>query len=300
MINENNSEKQSNSIRDNQYNISSYHKEKTRPRKTIKITLINHRADSVTIRISNTDLFFTEKLIKHNISIKNLKYKLHIHLVDNIDRVIKTKFIPSHTREQNSKTFYINFLFDNIVQELKSMYHFNKSNLYKIKVELIESFSTENLHFIYNIPEKILSDSDFIYINNNYGVIDDNIINNLHKNIYGKKLLSKSEKDAIKAVKDELECRELEHVLNEKEIKNFTFECRNYEDINTFVDSKYKFSKNMDDKRQKKVLYATNSKLFFDDKMMMNDVDLKNNRFMKNEWFMGPVYSYDANYKKFK
>ena len=53
----------------------------------------------------------------------------------------------------------------------------------------------------------------------------------------------------------------------------------------------------MTEKRKKKVLFSTHSDMYFSHKMDTNEE--KENPFMKNSWFMGPIYSYDYNYDKY-
>ena len=63
--------------------------------------------------------------------------------------------------------------------------------------------------------------------------------------------------------------------------------------------SNSKFSKKMTDERKKKVLFGTNTQIFFEEKIMKNNINPNKNPFLKNEWFMGGIYSYDKNYKKY-
>ena len=91
--------------------------------------------------------------------------------------------------------------------------------------------------------------------------------------------------------------RELDNLLDKKDIKSFTYEGRTYQDMNEFVNSKYKSSKLMTEKRKKKILFSTHSDIFFNQKMELNEE--KENPFLKNSWFMGPIYSYDFNYNKY-
>jgi hypothetical protein len=95
--------------------------------------------------------------------------------------------------------------------------------------------------------------------------------------------------------------QELDDMLTLKEIKSMTLENRNFKGIDKFINSNTKFNKKMTDERKKKVLYGTEAKIFFEEKMLKNNKKLNypdENPFMKNEWFMGPIYSYDKNYKK--
>lgn len=89
----------------------------------------------------------------------------------------------------------------------------------------------------------------------------------------------------------------LNNILNEDDIKKFTYEGRTYENIEQFIDSRAKASKLLTEQRKKKILFSTQSKIHFEDKI--EGVNEEKNPFMKNEWFMGPIYSYDYNYNKY-
>jgi hypothetical protein len=59
----------------------------------------------------------------------------------------------------------------------------------------------------------------------------------------------------------------------------------------------------MTEDRQKRVIYSTNAILQFEEKfnfkVRAGENIVPENPFLKNEWFMGPLYSYDLNYKQY-
>ena len=121
----------------------------------------------------------------------------------------------------------------------------------------------------------------------------------MHKETYRtKKIFSKSEKDNIKYVDANTNLNGLNSILDKKDIKKFTYEGRTYENIEQFIDSKNKASKLLTEQRKKKIIFSTQSKIHFEDKI--EEKNGEPNPFMKNEWFMGPIYSYDYNYNKYK
>ncbi len=85
--------------------------------------------------------------------------------------------------------------------------------------------------------------------------------------------------------------------MDKDDIKKFTYEGRTYEDIEQFINSKNKASKLLTDERKKKIIFSTQSRIHFEDKIEYENE--QKNPFMKNEWFMGPIYSYDYNYEKY-
>ena len=112
-----------------------------------------------------------------------------------------------------------------------------------------------------------------------------------------KKIFSKSEKDNIKYIEANTKLNELNDILDMDDIKKFTHENRTYENIEQFINSKNKASKLLTEQRKKKIVFSTQSRMHFEDKIEYeNDEE---NPFMKNEWFMGPIYSYDYNYEKY-
>jgi hypothetical protein len=255
----------------------------------LNIKIVSHKNEKITFHLSNRDTNFTEKIIQKNIDMKNLRYKITIDLIYNFNHVIRSKYIPKVFNSLNSKVKYILYVPEDIYVNLEDM---EGHNLYRIKIELVEK-----IHLDFEVTH---NSSDEVYINTIYGIINQNKIEEIYKTIFKKKIFSLSEKDNIKAVNSEMEFRELDHILESKDVKRFTFNNRNNTDIVDFMNNKYKFSKKMTDERIKRVLYSRNSKLFFEQKMINNDIDPinNNNPFLKNEWFMGPIYSYDKNYKK--
>ena len=112
-----------------------------------------------------------------------------------------------------------------------------------------------------------------------------------------KKIFSKSEKDNIKYVEANTKLNELNDILDTDDIKKFTHENRTYENIEQFINSKNKASKLLTEQRKKKIVFSTQSRMHFEDKIEYENEE--ENPFMKNEWFMGPIYSYDYNYEKY-
>ena len=112
-----------------------------------------------------------------------------------------------------------------------------------------------------------------------------------------KKVFSKSEKDNIKYVEANTKLNELNSILDIDDIKKFTHENRTYENIDQFINSKNKASKLLTEQRKKKIVFSTQSRMHFEDKIEYENEE--ENPFMKNEWFMGPIYSYDYNYEKY-
>jgi hypothetical protein len=251
-----------------------------------KFSLYNYK-----ISIINNDTNLTEKIIAKNIQFKNLFYSLQIIQLDLLNNIIKNNFFPSIYYVNNP--IIINKLYkpsEKFFIELPS--NLNLDYIYKINVNLIEKI---------NNIENIILKSNIIFFNLRIGEITEKTLNKLHKERYEKKIYSKSEKDNIKNIKNEVLINNLDNFLDEKEIEKFTFENRYYSNIKNFVNSNYKVSKLMTENRKKKVLFRTTTENFFDNKIDLNNLDNKNNiknPFLKNEWFMGPIYSYDNNYEK--
>jgi hypothetical protein len=260
----------------------------------LEIKLKTYRTENITILLSNRDIHFTEKIINQNIQIQNLIFKITINNLDKIDSVIKSKYIPKYVKSDNSRIEYLNFSFDDKEVIITNL---NKDNLYQILIELIEKIPISLTQA--EIPHK---SSNTLILNTQFGIITPERIIELNKSRFAKKIICASEKDAIREVENQIGLQELDEILTLKEIKSMTLENRNFKGIDRFINSNTKFSKKMTEQRKKKVLYSTEAKLFFEEKMMKNNVHLANtdkNPFMKNEWYMGPIYSYDKNYKKF-
>jgi hypothetical protein len=163
--------------------------------------------------------------------------------------------------------------------------------LYKLKVCLISKKPN-------SIYEKEINYSNEILFNSKVGLITEKYINTMNRQIFSKKkIFSKSEKDNIKYVEAATKLSGLDNILEDKDIKKFTYEGRTYDDIEQFINSKCKASKLLTDERKKKIIFSTQSRIHFEDKIeYFNE---QKNPFMKNEWFMGPIYSYDYNYEKY-
>jgi hypothetical protein len=257
----------------------------------LEIKLKTYKTDNITLCITNRDIYFTEKIIAQNIQIQNLIFKLQINNLDKIESVIKSKFIPKYVKSFNTRIEYFEFSFDDKEVIISNL---NKDYLYNISIELVEKIpASQN-----EIPHK---SSNIVHLNTKYGIITQERIIELNKSKFAKKIICASEKDAIREVENQIGFQELDDMLTLKEIKSMTLENRNFKGIDKFINSNTKFNKKMTDERKKKVLYGTEAKIFFEEKMLKNNKKLNypdENPFMKNEWFMGPIYSYDKNYKK--
>ena len=250
--------------------------------------------------IKNLDNFLSEKIIRQNIDFKDLFYKTSIYILDKLQNVIRSNFIPIYPVNQNimqrdlflmnkfvpGKQILITELTDN-----EERIPFDPINLYKLKVSLV-----------YKIPnsqvENQINTSNEILFNPKVGEVTQKYVDTMNREMFSKKkIFSKSEKDNIKYVKAATALSGLDNILDEKDIKKFTHEGRTYENIEQFINSKYKASKLLTDQRQKKIIFSTQSRIHFEDKIEYEN-EMKN-PFMKNEWFMGPIYSYDHNYEKY-
>lgn len=253
----------------------------------IKIKSHNNK-DKITMSLTNRDTNFTEKIIALNINITKLQYKIYIDDLTDLKSAIKSMYLPSYTSILGNKIKFIDYHPNDFVINIED---FNPERVYQIKIELIEQV---------NYSEIVHKNSNVLLINTKHGMIDRSKLVNLHQYFYQhKKIMSKSEKDSINAINNEIEFQDLNEVLQSDDVKTFTLQNRNFEDMNEFMNSKMKVSKKMTSERVKKVLFSTQSKLFFDEKIRKNGIKQSENPFMKNEWFMGPVYSYDENYDKY-
>ena len=149
-----------------------------------------------------------------------------------------------------------------------------------------------------SLYEKEINFSNEILFNSKVGLITEKYINAMNREIFRKKkIFSKSEKDNMKYVGATTKLSGLDSILDEKDIKKFTYEGRTYDNIEQFINSRCKASKLLTDERKKKIIFSTQSKIHFEDKIEYENEE--KNPFMKNEWFMGPIYSYDYNYEKY-
>ena len=255
---------------------------------------------SYKLSIKNLDNFLSEKIIRQNIDFKDLFYKTSIYILDNLQKVIRSNFIPIYPVNQNimqRDMFLINKFVpgkQTIISELtdnEERIPFDPLNLYKLKVSLV--YKIPNSQF-----ENQINTSNEILFNPKVGEVTQKYVDTMNRQMFSKKkIFSKSEKDNIKYVKAATALSGLDNILDEKDIKKFTHEGRTYENIEQFVNSKYKASKLLTDQRKKKIIFSTQSRIHFEDKIEYEN-EMKN-PFMKNEWFMGPIYSYDYNYEKY-
>ena len=252
------------------------------------------------LSIKNLDNFLSEKIIRQNIDFKDLFYKTSIYILDKLQNVIRSNFIPIYPVNQNimqrdlflmnkfvpGKQILITELTDN-----EERIPFDPINLYKLKVSLV--YKIPNSQF-----ENQINTSNEILFNPKVGEVTQKYVDTMNREMFSKKkIFSKSEKDNIKYVKAATALSGLDNILDEKDIKKFTHEGRTYENIEQFINSKYKASKLLTDQRKKKIIFSTQSRIHFEDKIEYEN-EMKN-PFMKNEWFMGPIYSYDHNYEKY-
>ena len=249
---------------------------------------------SYKLSITNLDNFLTEKIISKKISLKNLLYKTIIYDLGDFQKIIKSNFLPKFfLSESFLEEKYIPGKEEIITEFTKNdkKINFNSSNLYKIKTYLISKIP--NLAF-----DEEINKSNEILFNPKTGVITQKYIERMNNQIFSKKkIFSKSEKDNIKYVEANTKLNELNDILDTDDIKKFTHENRTYENIEQFINSKNKASKLLTEQRKKKIVFSTQSRMHFEDKIEYENE--QENPFMKNEWFMGPIYSYDYNYENY-
>ena len=251
---------------------------------------------SFKLSITNLDNFLSEKIIYRNISFNNLFYKTYIYNLDDFQKIIRANLIPKYPSSQQEKYFLNKYIpgKQTIIVELtnnEESIKFDPSILYKLRVCLISK--TPNL-----VYENEINTSNELLFNPKVGLITEKYIDRMNRQIFSKKkILSKSEKDNIKYVQATTKLSGLDNILDSDDIKKFTYEGRTYEDIEQFINSKYKASKLLTDERKKKIIFSTQSRIHFEDKIEYENE--QKNPFMKNEWFMGPIYSYDYNYEKY-
>ena len=249
---------------------------------------------SYKLSITNLDNFLTEKIISKNISLKNLYYKTVIYDYGDLQKIIRANLIPKYfISEFFLEEKYIPGKLELITEftNNEKKINFNYSNLYKIKTYLISKIP--NITY-----DEEINTSNQILFNPKKGVITEKYIERMNSEIFcKKKVFSKSEKDNIKYIEANTKLNELNNILDIDDIKKFTHENRTYENIAQFINSKNKASKLLTDQRKKKIVFSTQSRMHFEDKIEYENEE--ENPFMKNEWFMGPIYSYDYNYEKY-
>ena len=249
---------------------------------------------SYKLSITNLDNFLTEKIISKNISLKNLYYKTVIYDYGELQKIIRANLIPKYfISEFFLEEKYIPGKLELITEftNNEKKINFNYSNLYKIKTYLISKIP--NITY-----DEEINTSNQILFNPKKGVITEKYIERMNSEIFcKKKVFSKSEKDNIKYIEANTKLNELNNILDIDDIKKFTHENRTYENIDQFINSKNKASKLLTDQRKKKIVFSTQSRMHFEDKIEYENEE--ENPFMKNEWFMGPIYSYDYNYEKY-
>ena len=260
-----------------------------------------YSSPSFKLSITNLDNFLSEKIIYRNLSFNNLFYKTYIYNLDNFQKIIRANFIPKYPSYQNNLFKKEEFLMNKyipgkqaIIVELSNNEEkvvFDPNILYKLRVSLISKIPN-------SLYENEINSSNEILFNSKVGLVTEKYIDRMNRQIFSKKkILSKSEKDNIKYVNATTKLSGLDDMLDKDDIKKFTYEGRTYEDIEQFINSKNKASKLLTDERKKKIIFSTQSRIHFEDKIEYENE--QKNPFMKNEWFMGPIYSYDYNYEKY-
>ena len=249
---------------------------------------------SYKLSIINKDNFLTEKIISKKISLKNLYYKTIIYDCGDFQKIIRANLIPKFfLSEVFLEEKYIPGKIELITEftENEKKINFNFFNLYKIKTYLISK--VQNLNY-----DEEINTSNEILFNPKIGVVTLKDIEKKNSEIFSKKkIFSKSEKDNIKYIEANTKLNELNDILDTDDIKKFTHENRTYDNIEQFINSKNKVSKLLTEQRKKKIVFSTQSRMHFEDKIEYENEE--ENPFMKNEWFMGPIYSYDYNYEKY-
>ena len=249
---------------------------------------------SYKLSITNCDNFLTEKILEKKLSLKNLYYKTIIYDFGDFQKIIRANLIPKYFLSQCFlEEKYIPGKLELITEftNNEKKINFNASNLYKIKTYLVSKIP--NLNY-----DEEINTSNQILFNPKIGVITEKYIERMNSEIFSKKkVFSKSEKDNIKYVEANTKLNELNSILDIDDIKKFTHENRTYENIDQFINSKNKASKLLTEQRKKKIVFSTQSRMHFEDKIEYENEE--ENPFMKNEWFMGPIYSYDYNYEKY-
>jgi hypothetical protein len=256
----------------------------------LNVILTKYSEGKITITVSNTDLYFTEYVMREKIDFKNLSFQIEFGVLDNIQTVLRTKYIPNYIKNADLKIYEKGFTFNDFEFEISDI---DKKFIYKVSAKLVEKIPKIKL-------ENTIKQSNELILNSIYGVINEEKLKLLFSKEKNKKqVFSNAEKDVMKNINNELEFQELGSFLKEDEVKRLTFENRNFKEIGKFLNSNYKCSKKMDLKRKNKILYSTNATLFYDNKVMKNNIPFTENPFLKNEWHMGPIYAYNYNYKNF-
>jgi uncharacterized protein YfkK (UPF0435 family) len=269
----------------------------------LKIVIDEHTdkglCNKLQLILLNKDTKFSSRIINEDINIKDLFYQINIYLLGDINEIIKSTYIPEIKKDHyHHKKRKINFDFSEALSI--NIEDLSPKILYNIDISLNEQKQHNYQFFNVEPTERILETSNSVYFNPKYGEFDKEKIFDIHKMIFSRKIFSKSEKETIDVISDYSKMNGLDGILSKKDVKKLTFENRGYGNIENFKNSNYKFSKLMDEKRQKKVIYSTNTILHFEEKFLnkvTSGEEISENPFLKNEWFMGPLYSYNYNYQ---
>lgn len=151
------------------------------------------------LSITNLDNFLSEKIMFQTIQFKNLFYKTYIYTLNNFDKTVRANFVPKFPTDP-AEFRNPHFLLNNyvpgkvtIVTELTNnseKINFDSSNLYKIKVNLIE----KNPKTVF---EREINYSNEILFNPKIGLVTEKYIQNRHKEIYRTKKIFRNLKKII-------------------------------------------------------------------------------------------------------
>ena len=241
---------------------------------TLEVKFLKMPQNYLKVLITNTDRNFSSTLSSRHLSFADLSFEITFRKVDTYKNCLKAKQIPSFVSLTRIVRKFVSY-----APQTETLQQLNPEFIYEIQVSLIDLKNNEVLaesinqyfHYKTKIEEKF----------DKYGFIKPT----------KSKILSQSEKDVYDAVKKETRFMGLDTLLPEKDIRQFVFNARDSRSIGTFVKSEFKYSNPSKEDTLKKMLFAKSTNLFFDDVYGIE------NKFMRNEWGLGPIYAYDGNYK---
>ncbi len=249
----------------------------------ISISINKRLTNKIKLNISNKDNFFTEKLLSKNINVCNIFYAVIIKDLGKVENIIKYKFVPNYSKVV--KTVNLDYKKDIIID----IDQLDPSTCYSVKVNILEK----------NRAQSVVSESNDLIVNTKMDLSDFFSGNNTISK-YKPDVLANSEKDVLKISKAN---PDLTTFVDPKKIKSYILQARDFDNLSSFIDNGNRASKLFTNERKEKILLANEISEFFEEKYLLNvdykNVDAKKNPFMKNEWFMGPIYSYNDNYQKY-
>ena len=229
----------------------------------------------ILVKIVNEDNFFTEKIITFGMNLREMIYLIKVKEYGKIDEIKNLRCLPKYEKMS-----------------------WDLSIPYKSEVEFeIEQLNPDSCYVIEAIIKNISakyeykSNSKPIVVNTK---IDIEKILNQVKLPYKPKLLSQSEKDSLNFISENPD-----NLIEKKKLKNYVMNARSFSNIKNFVNSNHKSSKLMTEDRKQRILFSNKITEYFDEKHSLYFNKNKMDPFLKNEWFMGPVYSYDHNYQDY-